>query len=74
MKIRYLLTATVLLAPLVGCKTPKAIEEMERELRYQEDMIYELQGYVETYKSHLQACRAENISLGGSAAMRGKPR
>jgi hypothetical protein len=41
---------------------------MERELRYQEDMIYQLQDYIHTYKSHLGACRAENQSLRQTSA------
>ena len=53
------------LAALVasGCRTPHGLEDLERELRYQEDMIYELQDYVATYKSHLNECRTENERL-----------
>ena len=68
MKIWNILAAALLFAPLAGCKTPSGIVEMERELRYQEDMIYQLQDYIHTYKSHLASCRAENQSLGGSSA------
>jgi hypothetical protein len=55
----------VALAALVasGCRTPHGLEDLERELRYQEDMIYELQDYVATYKSHLNECRTENERL-----------
>lgn len=53
------------LAALVasGCRTPHGLEELERELRYQEDIIYELQDYIGTYKSHLNDCRKENERL-----------
>ncbi len=53
------------LAALVasGCRTPHGLEDLERELRYQEDMIYELQDYIGTYKSHLNDCRQENERL-----------
>ncbi len=47
----------------IGCRTPAGVDELERELRYQEDMIYDLQNYVRTYRSHLDECRKENHSL-----------
>ena len=44
----------------VGCKTPGSTEALQRELRYQEDMIYQLQDYIRTYKCYLEECRQEN--------------
>ena len=66
MKQYYLLPAlAVCLLATIGCRTPFNSEQMERELRYQEDMIYQLQDYIHTYKSHLNACRTENQALRG---------
>ena len=44
----------------IGCKTPGSTEALQRELRYQEDMIYQLQDYIRTYKCYLEECRQEN--------------
>jgi len=55
-----LLGLLVLTVWTVGCSTPRGTEALERELRYQEDMIYQLQDYIETYKSYLDECRREN--------------
>ncbi|NIL95724.1 MAG: hypothetical protein GTO53_00740, partial [Planctomycetales bacterium] len=71
MNFRYFGMALALSAPLAaGCKTPPGLVAMERELRYQEDMIYQLQDYIHTYKSHLSACRAENQFLRHPTASR----
>jgi hypothetical protein len=43
-----------------GCKTSGSTEALQRELRYQEDMIYQLQDYIRTYKCYLEECRQEN--------------
>lgn len=61
------------LAALVasGCRTPHGLQDLERELRYQEDMIYELQDYIGTYKSHLNDCRKENERLRREAGENG---
>ncbi len=55
-----LLGLLVLTVWTMGCSTPRGTEALERELRYQEDMIYQLQDYIETYKSYLDECRREN--------------
>ena len=44
----------------VGCKSSGSTEALQRELRYQEDMIYQLQDYIRTYKCYLEECRQEN--------------
>ena len=44
----------------IGCKTPGSTDALQRELRYQEDMIYQLQDYIQTYKCYLEECRQEN--------------
>lgn len=55
-----LLTLLVLSLWATGCRTSRGTEALERELRYQEDMIYQLQDYIETYKCYLDECRREN--------------
>ena len=55
-----LLTLLVLSLSTTGCKTLRDTEALERELRYQEDIIYQLQDYIETYKCYLDECRREN--------------
>ena len=57
-----LLALLVLIIWTTGCKTPRGTEALERELRYQEDMIYQLQDYIRTYKCYLEECRQENES------------
>lgn len=48
---------------VAGCRGPQGQAPLERELRYQEDMIYELQDYLQTYRSQLRNCQAENRRL-----------
>ena len=73
-----LLSLLVLIIWTTGCKTPHRTEALERELRYQEDMIYQLQDYIQTYKSYLAECRQENqacqkksVALGESSSRSG---
>lgn len=49
----------VLLAATVGCRTARdnQLDIMERELRTQEDYIYELEDYVVEYSEKLRQCR-----------------
>ena len=62
-----LLTLSVCLLWTAGCRSPDNNLALERELRYQEDMIFQLQDYVGTYKSYLDECRKENQRLQGSS-------
>ncbi len=54
------LILSFLILETIGCKTPGNTEALQRELRYQEDMIYQLQDYIRTYKCYLEECRQEN--------------
>ena len=51
--------ACVLLAAMAGCRTARdnQVDLMERELRTQEDYIYELEDYVVEYSEKLRQCR-----------------
>ena len=44
----------------VGCKSSGGTESLQREFRYQEAMIYQLQAYIRTYKGYLEDFRREN--------------
>jgi hypothetical protein len=71
-----LLALAALLA--VGCRAPRGMTALERELRYQEDKIYELQDYLHEYRALLRDCQAENRRLreehedGGSGTSGGR--
>ncbi len=69
-----LLGLLVLTVWTMGCSTPRGTESLERELRYQEDMIYQLQDYIETYKSYLDECRRENQACHQKGGAPGKKR
>lgn len=58
-----ILSAACLLA--CGCQTGQQLrtELLERELRMQEDCIFELEYELETYEKRLEACRRENEAL-----------
>jgi len=62
------LILSFLIVGTVGCKTPGNTEALQRELRYQEDMIYQLQDYIRTYKCYLEECRQENETSRKQAA------
>ncbi len=51
--------ACVLLAAMAGCRTARdnQVDILERELRTQEDYIYELEDYVVEYSEKLRQCR-----------------
>ena len=48
---------------LAGCRSDPNRELLERELRLQEDKIYQLQGHVNDMSASLEACRRENALL-----------
>jgi len=48
---------------LAGCKSDPQMDLVERELRLQEDRIYELQDYIEQYQRMLEACEHEKQAL-----------
>lgn len=52
--------STALLVGLAGCRSTadNQIDLLERELRVQEDYIYELEGYVVDYSEKLRDCRS----------------
>ena len=56
------LILSFLVLETIGCKSAGNTEALQRELRYQEDMIYQLQDYIRTYKCYLEECRQENES------------
>ncbi|MEC7500842.1 MAG: hypothetical protein VX970_03845 [Planctomycetota bacterium] len=56
------LILSFLVLETIGCKSTGNTEALQRELRYQEDMIYQLQDYIRTYKCYLEECRQENES------------
>ena len=56
-------TALVLAILLAGCRSDPNRELLERELRLQEDKIYQLQGHVNDMAASLEACRRENELL-----------
>ncbi|MEK6247369.1 MAG: hypothetical protein N2C12_04270 [Planctomycetales bacterium] len=69
------LTLALCLLAAGGCRSQSASTvALERELRYQEDMIYQLQDYVETYKLYLDECRRENVACrDGKSIATGRP-
>jgi hypothetical protein len=52
-----------LLAALSGCQSGGNTELLERQLRIQEDRIYQLEDELERHCKMLQACRKENQTL-----------
>ena len=54
------LILSFLILETIGCKSAGNTEALRRELRYQEDMIYQLQDYIRTYKCYLEECRQEH--------------
>jgi hypothetical protein len=50
---------------VVGCRHDPSIALLERELRLQEDRIYQLQDRIEDYEAALAQCRRENTKLRG---------
>lgn len=60
---RYLVILAIC-ALSVGCRATKQDTELlERELRLQEDRIYELEYCLDAYEKRLLACRSENSAL-----------
>src|SRR5271156_4151470 len=54
---------------LAGCKSNANQQLLERDLRQQEDKIYQLQGELDDCRQSLDSCRRENAALkkeGGS--------
>jgi hypothetical protein len=71
MKTRRILLLAVCGLCLSGCKTGKRNQELlERELRCQEDQIYELESALDQCESELESARRENQTLkkGGAAS------
>jgi hypothetical protein len=58
-----LLSALVATAGLTGCKSDLNQQLLERELRYQEDQIYNLQDELQVACSKLDRAARENVSL-----------
>lgn len=48
---------------LAGCRTDPNIALLERDLRHQEDAIYELEDMLEAHRAALDDCREENAQL-----------
>lgn len=48
---------------LVGCRADPNTALLERELRFQEDAIYELEDMLEDHRAALDACQEENAQL-----------
>ncbi|MEX2121583.1 MAG: hypothetical protein WD847_18495 [Pirellulales bacterium] len=53
----------LLLLAAPGCRAAGNVELLERELRWQEDRIYELEKVVDEYTQQLESCQRENKSL-----------
>ncbi|MEX2561240.1 MAG: hypothetical protein WD403_15060 [Pirellulales bacterium] len=60
---RFWTWALLLLAAQPGCRAAGNVELLERELRWQEDRIYELEKVVDEYTQQLESCQRENKSL-----------
>ncbi len=59
-----------LLTLVVGCRINPNQQLLERELRLQEDTIYQLQGVIDEIEQQVESCRRENSALrqsGGGA-------
>ncbi len=61
--MRLALAASLLLAVLAGCRSRGEIDILERELRLQEDKIYELEDQLQGTQSQLEAAQRENDTL-----------
>jgi hypothetical protein len=78
---RAVVCATVLVVGATGCKSDLNQQLLERELRYQEDQIYQLQDELQSACARLERTSGENASLkrqlgmneGDSAAPRAAP-
>ena len=58
-----LVSALVAIASLTGCKSDLNQQLLERELRYQEDQIYNLQDELQLASTKLERAAGENASL-----------
>lgn len=54
-----------------GCQSGGNLDLVERELRIQEDRIYQLEDYIEEYQAMLESCRRENDALKNELESRG---
>ena len=64
MNLRIALIVAVVVLPLLGgCQQRQASKQMQKELRFQEDRIYQLEDWIRQYNEQLNSCRAENTSL-----------
>lgn len=61
--MRLVFAASLLLALSAGCRSSGEIEILERELRLQEDQIYQLEDELQGTKSQLEATQRENDTL-----------
>ncbi len=52
-----------LLALIAGCRTDANKQLLERELRLQEDTIYELEAVIDEHRQRIESCRRENSAL-----------
>ena len=60
------IVAAIALPLLAGCQQRQASQKMQRELRMQEDRIYQLEDWIRQYNEQLNSCREENVSLRGN--------
>jgi len=63
MSMRLAFAASLLLAVLAGCRSRGEIDILERELRLQEDKIYELEDQLQGTQSQLESAQRENDTL-----------
>ena len=61
--MRLAFAASLLLAVLAGCRSRGEIDILERELRLQEDKIYELEDQLQGTQSQLESAQRENDTL-----------
>src|SRR5262245_52032902 len=63
MSMRLAFAASLLLAVMAGCRSRGEIDILERELRLQEDKIYELEDQLQGTQSQLEAAQREAHTL-----------
>jgi hypothetical protein len=61
MKCQWWIASLVLL--LAGCQQDSGLDLVERDMRLQEDRIYQLQDWIREYQEMLESCRRENQAL-----------
>ncbi|MCE9554080.1 MAG: hypothetical protein K8T91_11990 [Planctomycetes bacterium] len=64
MNLRIAIIVALVVLPLLGgCQQRQASKQMQTELRFQEDRIYQLEDWIRQYNEQLNSCRSENTSL-----------